>query len=417
MKILLIHQYFHEKDVIGGARFNEMAKVWAEDGNEITVLAGMIHYGASKQGKAKKYQGKFCVKERYFDDIEVFRCWVSDSYNKNFLGRLFGYLSFMFSSLMVGLFKTGKYDIILVSSPPIFNGITALILSFFKRIPYLFEIRDMWPESAVVTGVLKNKILIKMSYWLEHVLYKKAILINGVIPTFKEKLVNKGIDGNKFIFIPNGADVKISELVMQNFNEQKFKKENDLENKFILTYVGAHGVANHLIQLIEAAELLKGYKDILFLLIGDGMQKKWLKQEVQSRELSNVRFIDPIPKQELFKYILASDMGISALKKLDLFKAVYSNKTFDYMSCKKPIMMCIDGLSRDLVTDAKCGVYVEPENPKEFSDKVLPFYKDRMMSKELGKNGFFYVKENFERSMLAKKYISELQRALILNTK
>ncbi|MBW8051623.1 MAG: glycosyltransferase family 4 protein [Cytophagales bacterium] len=191
------------------------------------------------------------------------------------------------------------------------------------------------------------------------------------------------------------------------FDVKKFRKEQGFDDKFVIIYVGAHGVANHLISMIEAAELLIE-TNVLMLLIGDGMQKKMLKEK--ALELQNVLFLDPVPKSEIFKYILASDMGISILKKAEAFKAVYSNKTFDYMSCQKPVLMAIDGVSRELVEEADCGVYIEPENPKDFADKVLYCMDNKEKIKEQGMNGYRYARKYFDRNMLAKKYLGEIER-------
>jgi len=407
MKVLLLHQFFLEDNDSGGSRWNEMTKFWSEKGFEITVIAGMMHYGGSE--KLTKYKRKYAV-ENYQGDVKVWRCHVSESYNSNFLGRLFGYFSFFFSSLYVGLFKlSGKYDVIVVTSPPLFIGITGYILSVVKKIPYLFEIRDLWPESAIDTGVVTNKYIIKFSFWLEKIIYKKATLINVLTPAFRTALIEKkGINPNKIIYIPNAADFTLSDEYLNNFDIVKFKKENDLENKFIVTYVGAHGLANHLEQVLDTAKLMED-RNILFLLIGQGMEKERLIKLATSKNLSNVRFIDPVPKSEIFKYILASDVGASVLKKVDTFKTVYSNKTFDYMSCKKPILMAIDGVSRELVEEADAGLYVEPENPNDFKDKLIFYLDNPQELKRHGENGYIFAKNNFDRTVLAEKYRNELK--------
>ncbi|GAK99713.1 glycosyl transferase [Nonlabens ulvanivorans] len=206
MRILLIHQYFLEKNDGGGSRFNEMTKAWAAQGHEVTVLAGMVHYATGK--KEERYQGKFTLKDKnFYDHVDVVRCHVSESYNSSFLGRLWAYFSFVFSSVYAGLFKVkGQHDVILVTSPPLFVGITAYILSVFKRLPFIFEVRDLWPESAIDTGVLQNKLIIKFAYWFESFIYKKAKLINVLTPAFRTKLIEKGVPEKKILFIPNAAD-------------------------------------------------------------------------------------------------------------------------------------------------------------------------------------------------------------------
>lgn len=182
MKILLIHQYFLEKNDGGGSRWNEMSRIWALQGHEVTILAGMVHYTTGI--KSKKYKGKYIYDDKYSEgNIRVIRSHVSESYNTNFLGRLWGYFSFVFSCLYTGVFYAKeKYDVIIVTSPPLFVGITAYLLSKIKNIPFLFEVRDLWPESAIDTGVVKSSFIIKLAYWFESFIYRKANLINVLTP-------------------------------------------------------------------------------------------------------------------------------------------------------------------------------------------------------------------------------------------
>lgn len=409
MRILLIHQYFLEDDDGGGSRWNEISRFWQQEGHEITVLAGMVHYMGHR---SVKYSGKYFHLDTNKDGVQVIRCHVSESYNRSFLGRLWAYFSFTFSSIWGGLrYTKGKYDVIVVTSPPLFVGITAYILSFLKRTPFVFEIRDLWPESAIDTGVLTSGVLIKFAYWFEKFMYRKARLINVLTPAFRDKLITqKGVPAEKIIFIPNAADFSLSEELLHHFDTQKFRQAHDLEGRFIVTYVGAHGVANHLVQVLDASELLQD-TNVLFLLIGDGMLKKELKEDAQRRNLSNIRFIDSVPKKEVFKYILASEVGTSVLKKVDTFKTIYSNKTFDYMSCQKPILMAIDGVSRQLVEEAQAGLYVEPENAEDFAEKIRYYLQNLDLVKQHGLNGYRYAKVNFDREVLAKRYLDSLKQA------
>lgn len=409
MKILLIHQYFLDEGDGGGSRFNELTKIWKEKGADITVIAGMVHYTTGL--KKDKYKGKYFLQETNQDGIHIWRCHVSESYNTSFLGRLWAYFSFVFSSIWAGLFKVkGKYDLILVTSPPLFVGITALLLSKLKRLPLVFEIRDLWPESAIDTGVLTNKWIIKFAYWFEKTIYKNATLINTLTPAFQKKLVeNKNVPSSKVIMIPNASDFSLSEKLLNTMDIAQTRKELGWEGKLVITYVGAHGVANHLIQVLDTAERLKGTK-AHFVLIGAGMQRDELIEDAQGRGLDNVEFIGPVSKVEVFKYILASDIGTSVLKKVDTFKTVYSNKTFDYMSCKKPIIMVIDGVSRELVEAAQCGVYVEPENPDDFAEKTRLYLDQPERIKIEGENGYEYALKHFDRQVLGEKYLEHLKQ-------
>lgn len=409
MRILLIHQYFLEKNDGGGSRWNEMTRVWGEKGHVVEVLAGMVHY--AKGIKSEKFKGKYFHKEKHCNNVTVNRSHVSESYNTNFFGRLWAYFSFVFSSIWAGVFKIrGDFDLIVVTSPPLFVGITAYVLSKIKSVPFVFEIRDLWPESAIDTGVLQNRAIIKFAFWFESFIYRKAHLINVLTPAFRDILINKKkVAANKIIFIPNAADFSLSDELLNTFNVDAFKKDHHLEGRFVITYVGAHGVANHLIQVLETAQKLSD-TNVMFLLIGDGMQKKDLIAYKKVHSIENVRFIDSVPKQEVFKYILASDMGASVLKKNDTFKTVYSNKTFDYMACRKPILMAIDGASRDLVEKADAGAFVEPENPTDFETKVRFYLGNAELIKVQGEKGYKFAKENFDREVLANQYLLYLTK-------
>ena len=187
--------------------------------------------------------------------------------------------------------------------------------------------------------------------------------------------------------------------MLKTFDKAAFKTSKGWQDKFIVVYVGAHGVANHLIQLVETAEILKDKTDILILSIGDGMQRKMLLEEVEKRKLSNLIFHPSISKKEVFQYILAADVGTSVLKKVDTFKTIYSNKTFDYMACKKPILMAIDGISRELVEEAKAGVFVEQENANDFAEKIMLYFNNLNLIAQQGENGYQFAQQNFDRKM------------------
>ncbi|WP_159468635.1 glycosyltransferase family 4 protein [Dyadobacter sp. 3J3] len=406
MRILLIHQFFLEDDQGGGSRWNEMSRMWTESGNEITVLAGMTHY---MENTKSRYDGKYFHSSTNRDLVKVIRCHVSSG-DTSFISRVWSFLSFVVSGILGGIFLAKeKYDIIIVTSPPLFVGVIAIFLSWWKNIPFVFEVRDLWPESAIDTGVLKNKYLIRFSFWFEKLVYQKAKLICVLTPAFREILINqKYVAAHKIISIPNGADFIFSDKLLTSFDSDSFRKIHSLENQFVITYVGAHGIANHLSQVLETAELLRDTK-VVFLLIGNGSEKQDLIKEANRKQLSNVRFIDSVSKSEVFQYILASDVGMSVLKKTDIFKTIYSNKTFDYLSCKKPVLMAIDGISKTLIEEANGGLFVEPENPQDFADKIRFYQQNPDHAKRQGENGYSFVKNHFDREVLATVYLNYIR--------
>ncbi|MBW8040407.1 MAG: glycosyltransferase family 4 protein [Planctomycetes bacterium] len=409
MHILIVHQYFLSKKDGGGSRWNQFAKYWARAGHKITVLAGTVHYTTGK--KQPEYKGKFVVHEQETENVEVLRCYVSESYNKNFIGRFWAYVSFVFSSAWAGLFHVGKCDVIICTSPPLTVGLTGWVLRRLKRIPLVFEVRDLWPETAIDTGVLTNKWLIKMAYWLEKLSYSSSNWINVLTPAFKKALVKKkNVRPDRISIIPNGADL---DIVKPGNRNNWVRQKHQLDDKLVITYVGAHGVCNHLIQILEAAKLLRSQPDILFMLVGDGMQKPMLKQKAAEWGLDNVLFVDSVPKDVIGDYIIASDVCTAVLKKIDTFKTVYPNKVFDYMAAEKPIIIGIDGAARKLVEDAKAGMYVEPEDAKEFAEAVLKLRENRQLCKEYGENGLNFVRQNFDRGVLAGRYVDILTNKVV----
>lgn len=411
MKILLLHQYFLEKDDPGGSRFNEMAKVWVTEGHSVTVVCGMLNYVTGKS--PQKYSGLKYHYSQYAPGLEVLRCFVSPDYNRNFLGRLWAYFSFVWFGTWGAVIKLRKekFDVIMCTSPPLFVGIIAWVTSKLRRVPYVFEVRDLWPESAIDTGVIANPMIIKFAFWFEKFAYRGATFINVLTPAFRTRLISeKNVPPEKIILIPNACDFSLSDYLINEFDVQSERMKLGWQDKFVVTYVGAHGVANHLVQLLDVAEQLKTSR-VHIVLIGDGMQKEMLKKEAKKRNLTNVEFIDSMPKSEVIKYILTSDVGVSVLKKNDTFKTVYSNKTFDYMACQKPILMLIDGVSRELVEEAGCGVYAEPENVQAICQAILSLSKSDQLS-AMGKKGYAYAKRNFDREVLAKKYLIEVEERL-----
>ena len=410
MNILLIHQYYLEPGDGGGSRFNEMTRMWVEAGHQVEVLAGMVHYAAEE--KPPEYRGKRFVRKRQ-SGVDVLRCDVSEGYNASFAGRLKGYLSFVASSTQAGLGKLlRRPDVVLVTSPPLFVGLTALAMRVFRRVPFVFEVRDLWPESAIDTGVLTNPLLIRAAYAFERLVYRRARLVNVLTPAFRRRLVEeKGVPAEKVIFIPNAADFSLSERVAADFDRAAFRQNLGWTDRVVITYVGAHGVANHLEQLLDAAALLRdGHPEVLFALIGGGMRKPALVARAEREGLANVQFIDSVPKSEVFRYILASDFGTSVLKRVDTFKTIYSNKTFDYMACRVPVLLAIDGVSRDLVEAADCGRFVEPERPADYARVVREYLGlPREAWRRQGDNGHAFAVAHFDREALAADYLRHLE--------
>ncbi|WP_342388772.1 glycosyltransferase family 4 protein [Salinicoccus bachuensis] len=408
MHILLVHQFYLGESDSGGSRFNQFVKYWEDRGHTITVLAGTVNYTTGK--KNEKYKGKFITKEKISEKVTILRCHVSDNYNKNFLGRLGGYFSFNFSSA-IALFKTSKPDIILVTSPPLFVGLTGILAKITKRKPLIFEVRDLWPESAIDMGILTSKPIIKLAYLIEKLSYKTADKINVLTPAFKNKLVNqKSVTESKIIYVPNGAD---TDIFQPESKVGWVRDKYNLHDKFIVTYMGAHGIANNLITLLKAAKKLQAIdNEIHFMLIGDGMKKPELVEYAKENGINNVTFVAAQSKAVMPDFCNTSDLCTAILQNNSTFRTVYPNKIFDYMSCKKPVLIGIDGIAKELVVNNNAGVYVNPDNMNEMVDKILTLKNNPSLLEEMGNNGYEFVINNFQRQKLADKYVEAMEEVI-----
>jgi glycosyltransferase involved in cell wall biosynthesis len=407
LKILVVHQYFLGKDDAGGSRWNQFASYFAQAGHEVTVLAGMVHY--AKGTKPPEYKGRFIVRERPAPGVTVYRCHVSESYNKSFLGRFWAYLSFAFSSTLAGILYASRPDVIIATSPPLTVAPTMWLLSVFHGAPGVFEVRDLWPESAIDTGVLTSRPLIWLSYRLEALAYRRASWVNVLTPAFEEALVaRKGVPPRRISMIPNGADL---DIMAPGPKDNQVRRRLGLEGKFVVSYFGAHGRANRVGQLLDVAERLKGAApDVRIMLVGDGMEKPALVEDARGRGLDNVIFVDSVPKAQVCDYINASDVCTAVLMKNDTFKTVYPNKVFDYMSCKRPTIVAIDGVARKLVEDAGAGLYAEAENPEAFIRATMTLKNNPALMAEMGERGYSHVREHYSRDGLARRYLAVLGR-------
>lgn len=412
MRILLIHQYFYPLHHVQGGRWNGMAKVWAERGHEVTVISGTFNLCENRPYDFCK--GRLFTTEDRGKGVRVVRVYTPAGYNKNFFWRSWAYITYFTLGLLSVLFHAkGKYDAVIATSPPLTVGPLGVVLSVLKRCPFIFEVRDLWPESAIETGVLSNPILIRIMYWMEKMSYRGASAINALTPAFEERLIqDKGIPAEKVWMIPNAADL---DVIKPGLIDEVIRSKHGWGDKFVGLYMGAHGRANCLWQLIESARILKDEPEYLIACIGDGMEREALIEKAKAEGLSNIVFLPAVQKSQIGAYINACDVSLIVLKKVDTFKTVYPNKMFDSMSAAKPIILAIDGVARKLVVDdAKCGVYVEPENAGEIAEKIRYYKRSPEVAEMHGKNGYEFVRKNYDRRKLASDYIKLIQERVVM---
>lgn len=392
MHILLIHQAFSALDEAGGTRHIEMARALTRHGHQVTIIASPVSYLTGSTRSAKM---AWCEKEIPADGITILRTFTYKALHKNFIHRVFSFLSFMFSSFWVGL-GVKNVDVVWGTSPPIFQGWTAWLLARLKRARFLLEIRDLWPAFAIAIGVLKNRTLIHLSLWLERFLYLRAdqLVVNS--PGFIEHINSRG--GRNIRLIPNGAD---PELFAYRQTDGDLRVEQGWHDRFVVLYAGAHGISNDLETVLLAADILKMDARILFVLVGDGKEKSNLQALAARMMLNNVVFLPPVAKTGMAKVLAASDACIAILKPLDWYKTTYPNKVFDYMAAGRPVILAIDGVSRQVVESAGAGIFVTPGNPQELAQAVLRLADDPQTARQMGMAGRAYILQNLNREKIA----------------
>jgi glycosyltransferase involved in cell wall biosynthesis len=397
MKILFLTQYCPPEVGAPQNRIFEFAKQLKKFNHEITILTAMPNY--PKGEIFEEYRGKKIVEEE-LDGIKIVRTSIYATKDKSFTKRLRNYLSFTFSSVLTGSKYIDNQDVIITESPPLFLGWSGYVLSKQKKAKFVFNVSDLWPESAVKLGVLNNKMLIKFSTWLEEFSYRKAHAVTGQTRGIVNNIVERGFDANKVHLITNGVD---TEFFKRENRDEEFRKELGIDGKFSICYAGIHGIAQGLEVVIEAADILRNYEDIQFLFFGDGPEKQQLIQMVKEKSLNNVKFLPVQSKPKMPRIIASMDATIIPLKKLDLFKGALPSKMFEALSSELPIVLAVEGEAEKLINDAQAGITVEPENPKAIADAVLKLYKDPELSRKLGGNGRKYVMENYAREAIARK--------------
>jgi len=403
VRILVIHQFFLGKGDAGGSRWNEFVRYWAQEGHDITVIAGNLHYSTGRRYPGCR--GRYIVARQEGPHVKVLRCHVSRGYTGGSrLGRAWALVTFTVSSIVAGILHAPKPDVIVATSPPLGVALTMWALSAWYRVPAVFEVRDLWPDCLAAEGLLANRLILRLLYKLEWIGYHRSRWVNVLTPAFERWLLErKGVPRSRISMIPNGADL---DLMRPGPKENAVRRRLGLEGKFVVSYFGAHGRANALGQLLDAAALVKDeMPDVRFMLVGDGPLKKDLVERAKREGLKNVVFVDAVDKARVADYINASDVCTATLMGIEHYKMYYPNKVFDYMCCGRPILIAIDGVARELVERAKVGVFAEPENPQSFRRALAALRDDPDLARRMAENGPPFVREHFSRETLARRFL------------
>ncbi len=403
MRIAIVHQYYLAPGDAGISRFNEMAHMWTAAGHEVVVIAGSINHHTGET--PERYRGRLLTRE-HDGAVDVWRCYVPSAYRRSYFGRRLGYIVFTLTASLAA-FQSPRADVVIATSPPLVVVVPGWLKAKLSgwRTPWIFEVRDLWPESAIATGVVRRGSLqARLLYALEAWACWSASIVNVLTPSFREDLLARHlVTPSRLTLVPNGGDLA---MFQPGPRDNAVRHEHRWGDRIVALYAGAHGRANALGQLIDAAEIVRTRRDILLVAIGDGPERASLEAEAARRGLDNLQFLGAKPKDAMPDYINAADIGLAVLQRNATFRTVYPNKIFDYMACARPIVVGIDGAARTLVCDeAQAGLFAEPESGPAIARAILELADDREKRSIMGRRGREWVEANASRETLAARYL------------
>ena len=411
MKILYISQYFPPEMGAPAARVSELAEHWAQSGHDVTVLTGFPNHptGIIRPEYRKSFR-RVIFRERV-RNVNVVRSWLLPLPNRRPIERMLNYSSFLASAAITGSFL-GAPDVVIASSPQLLVGLAGWWIAKLKRVPFIFEVRDLWPESLVAVGVGNAKSMLHRSLTrIAAFLYQKADHVVVVTPAFREFLVDRWqVPAEKISVVPNGVETR---MFSPQFPDHDLRNSLGGDGKFVASFIGTMGLAHGLNTLIAAAERFeKTEPDILFMLVGEGADRKRITALAQAKGLSNIRFVPQQLRDKVPDYIAASDVCLVLLKKSEVFETVIPTKMLEFMSCGKPVILGVGGQAREMIEGSRAGLCIEPENVDQLCSAILRLREEQWLRESLGRNGREFIIRNLSRERTADEYLEVLNQLI-----
>ena len=404
MRILFFTHYYPPEVNAPASRTSEHARIWVKQGHEVTVVTCFPNHpgGTIYPG----YRNRFRQTEM-IDGVKVVHVWTFLAANEGFVRRTLNYVSYALTAMLASIFLP-RADVVVSTSPQFFCGLVGLFAKVVKRTPWVLEIRDLWPESIVTVGAMQKGALVRFLEWLEQLAYHKADHIVVVTDSFVPHISERGGAG-KISIIKNGANL---EMFKRPEGLSSVKRELGLEGRFVAAYVGTHGMAHGLDTILDAADKLRDDPRIVFVLVGDGAERKRLEQRRADMRLDNIKILGQQPKQAMPGIWAATDVSLIVLRKDDLFKKVLPSKMFEAMAMRRPIILGVEGEARELLDEAGAGIAMTPESADELVAAVTRLADDPALCDRYGASGEAHVREHYDRARLAERYIDILDKTI-----
>lgn len=391
------------------ARVSELSRLWANEGHEVTVLTGFPNHPTGIVPPEYRTKFRRLIAHDRSNDVDILRTWLLPLPNRKSYERVLNYGSFAASAALTGMF-TSRPDVLIATSPQLLVGLSGWWIARCKRVPFVFEVRDLWPESLFAVGCSDNSHLYRALAAIAGFLYRASDHIVVVTDAFKEHLIEKWqIPTEKVSVVENGVDTEL-------FRPRDTNPGARNPFKFVVSYIGTVGLAHGLETLVEAASKLQNSAPhVAFNIIGEGAEKEKIISIVHHKRLHNVQFIDQQPREKIPAHISASDACLVLLRGSEIFRTVLPTKMLEFMACGRPVIAAVDGFARDVLCQAHAGVAIEPQNSAELAQAIVSLAADPQRCAQYGSNGRRYILQNFTRERSARLYLDILSGLLQQN--
>jgi glycosyltransferase involved in cell wall biosynthesis len=406
MNIAYYTHYFMPEIGAPSARIYDLSRQWLALGHTVQVVTCFPNHPLGKLYSG--YKSGIYMREE-IDGIDVHRHWTYVTPNKGFLKKTVGHISYLPSARLLSNRRLIKPDVAIGTSPTFFAAMAARSLAKRRRIPFIMEVRDLWPAIFVELGVLRNRRLIRLLERWELALYGQATKIVTVTEAFRRNLIERGVKPSKVFTIRNGADVEYWQPAP---SPVELRQRLRLEGRFVVLYIGAHGISHALSSILESAQRLREHPEIRFLFVGEGAEKDRLAGQARDLRLDNVRFLDPVGKAAVKEFYALADLCLVPLRNIPLFETFIPSKMFEIMAMARPIVASLRGEAADILRESGGAIVVEPEDSRAIAEAILALYGDKAKAHDIGQRGRRFVIENYSRRALASAYLDVIEESL-----